>query len=153
MGLFNKDIKTFDDLLLHGLQDIYYAEQQIVKALPKLIEKATNQDLTKGLKEHLEETKNQITRLDQAFRKLGQTVRRSKSFMPNGIERSFKRVSSFAARSPIPFVISSIPPATFSDAARDPLHPCFSRAQDTATDLALRKSPAARLDIPWQPSA
>ena len=73
MGLFNKDIKTFDDLLLHGLQDIYYAEQQIVKALPKLIEKATNRDLTKGLKDHLEETKNQITRLDQAFKKLGQT--------------------------------------------------------------------------------
>ena len=72
MGLFNKDIKTFDDLLLHGLQDIYYAEQQIVKALPKLIEKATNRDLTKGLKDHLEETKNQITRLDQAFKKLGQ---------------------------------------------------------------------------------
>ena len=39
MGLFYKDIKTFDDLLLHGLLDIYYAEQQIVKALPKLIER------------------------------------------------------------------------------------------------------------------
>ena len=73
MGLFNKDIKNFDDLLLHGLQDIYYAEQQIVKALPKLIEKATNRELTKGLREHLEETKNQITRLDQAFKKLGQS--------------------------------------------------------------------------------
>src|SRR5205823_3018203 len=73
MGLFNKDIKSFDDLLLHGLQDIYYAEQQIVKALPKLIEKATNRDLTKGLREHLEETKTQITRLDQAFKKLGQS--------------------------------------------------------------------------------
>ena len=72
MGLFNKDIKTFDDPLLHGLQDIYYAEQRIVKALPKLIEKATNRDLTKGLKDHLEETKIQITRLDQAFKKLGQ---------------------------------------------------------------------------------
>jgi ferritin-like metal-binding protein YciE len=73
MGLFNKDIKTFDELLLHGLQDIYYAEQQITKALPKLIEKATNRDLTKGLKDHLEETRNQITRLDQAFKKLGQS--------------------------------------------------------------------------------
>ena len=73
MGLLSKEIQTFDDLLLHGLQDIYYAEQEIVKALPKLIEKATNRDLTKGLKDHLEETKNQITRLDQAFKKLGQT--------------------------------------------------------------------------------
>jgi ferritin-like metal-binding protein YciE len=72
MGLFTKDIKTMDDLLLHGLKDIYYAENQIVKALPKLIEKATNRDLTKGLKDHLEETQNQIARLDQVFKKLGQ---------------------------------------------------------------------------------
>ena len=72
MGLFSKDIKTMDDLLLHGLQDIYYAENQIVKALPKLIDKSTNRDLTKGLKDHLEETKNQITRLDQVFQKLGE---------------------------------------------------------------------------------
>jgi uncharacterized protein YecE (DUF72 family) len=56
MGLFTKDIETMDDLLLHGLQDIYYAENQIVKSLPKLIEKATNRDLTKGLRDHLEET-------------------------------------------------------------------------------------------------
>jgi ferritin-like metal-binding protein YciE len=72
MGLFSKDIQTMDDLLLHGLQDIYYAENQIVKALPKLIDKSTNRDLTKGLKDHLEETKNQITRLDQVFQKLGE---------------------------------------------------------------------------------
>jgi ferritin-like metal-binding protein YciE len=72
MGLFAKDIETMDDLLLHGLKDIYYAENQIIKSLPKLIEKATNRDLTKGLKDHLEETKNQVTRLDQVFKKLGQ---------------------------------------------------------------------------------
>src|SRR5204862_6956045 len=72
MGLFAKDIETMDDLLLHGLKDIYYAENQIIKSLPKLIEKATNRDLTKGLKDHLEETKNQVARLGQVFKKLGQ---------------------------------------------------------------------------------
>lgn len=71
MGLFTKDIKTMDDLLLHGLQDIYYAEQQITTALPKMIEKATNRDLVIGLKNHLEETNKQIERLDKAFAKLG----------------------------------------------------------------------------------
>ena len=70
MGLFTKDIKTMDDLFLHGLQDIYYAEQQITKALPKLIEKATNRDLIAGLKAHLEETNKQIERLDKVFLKL-----------------------------------------------------------------------------------
>ncbi len=70
MGWFSKDIATMDDLLLHGLKDIYYAENKIVGALPKLIEKATNRDLVKGLKDHLEETKSQIVRLDQVFKKM-----------------------------------------------------------------------------------
>jgi ferritin-like metal-binding protein YciE len=71
MGLFTKDIKTMEDLLLHGLQDIYYAEQQIIKSLPKMIEKATNRDLVAGLKSHLEETNKQVERLQKAFEKLG----------------------------------------------------------------------------------
>jgi ferritin-like metal-binding protein YciE len=72
MGLFTKDIKTMNDLLLHGLQDIYYAEQQITKALPKMIDKATNRELVTGLKNHLEETNKQIERLQKVFEKLGQ---------------------------------------------------------------------------------
>jgi ferritin-like metal-binding protein YciE len=72
MGLFTKDIQTMDDLLLHGLKDVYYTEHQMVKSLPTMIDKATNRDLAKGLKDHLEETKNQIARLDQVFGKLGQ---------------------------------------------------------------------------------
>ena len=71
MGLFTKDIKTMEDLLLHGLQDIYYAEQQIIKSLPKMIENATNRDLVAGLKGHLEETNKQVERLQKAFEKLG----------------------------------------------------------------------------------
>ncbi len=73
MGFFSKDIQTMEDLLLHGLRDIYYAEQQITKALPKMIEQATNRDLSQGLKAHLEETQKQIERLDQVFKKLGET--------------------------------------------------------------------------------
>ncbi len=73
MGIFTKDIKTMDDMLTHQLQDIYYAEQQITKALPKMIDKATNRDLATGLKNHLEETHKQIERLDQVFKKLGMT--------------------------------------------------------------------------------
>ena len=70
MGIFTQDIKTMDDLFLHGLQDIYYAEHQITKALPKMIDKATNRDLADGLKTHLEETNKQIERLDKVFQKL-----------------------------------------------------------------------------------
>ena len=71
MGLFSKDIKSMDDLFLHTLQDVYYAENQIVKALPKLIDKTTNRELSAGLRNHLRETENQVTRLKQVFEKLG----------------------------------------------------------------------------------
>ena len=45
MGLFSKDIKTLDDLFVHQLRDIYYAEKQIVQALPDMIEKAKDPGL------------------------------------------------------------------------------------------------------------
>ena len=71
MGLFTKEIKTMEDLYVHVLQDIYYAENQIKKALPDMIEKATNRELTAAFKAHLGETEQQIARLDQAFQLLG----------------------------------------------------------------------------------
>ena len=67
MGLFSKNINTLEDLFVHGLKDIYYAENQILKALPKLIESATNPQLKKGLKDHLKETQEQVSRLEQIF--------------------------------------------------------------------------------------
>jgi ferritin-like metal-binding protein YciE len=72
MGIFTKDIKTMEDLFLHQLEDIYYAEQQLTKAIPKMAEMATNADLKAGLKSHVIDTKNQIERLDKVFAKLGQ---------------------------------------------------------------------------------
>jgi ferritin-like metal-binding protein YciE len=85
MGLFTKDIKNMDDLFLHVLQDIYYAENQIVKALPDMIEKATNRELTAAFKAHLEETNKQIKRLDQAFQLLGKSPQGTKCPAINGI--------------------------------------------------------------------
>ncbi len=73
MGLFTKDIKTFDDLFVHTLQDVYYAENQITKALPKMIDKATDPQLKQGFQTHLKETEDQIATLDQVFGKLGLT--------------------------------------------------------------------------------
>jgi ferritin-like metal-binding protein YciE len=72
MGLFSKDIQTMEDMFLHGLQDIYYAENQITKALPGMIEMATNRDLKSGLQAHLQETEGQIERLESVFAKLGE---------------------------------------------------------------------------------
>ncbi len=71
MGLFSKDIKSMNDLFVHMLQDIYYAEKQILKALPKMIAKATSVDLKGGLEEHLEESEEHVTRLETVFGMIG----------------------------------------------------------------------------------
>ena len=85
MGLFSKDIHTMDDLFLHVLQDIYYAEKQILKALPDMIEKATNRELTAAFKAHLGETEKHVQRLDQAFELIGQSPKGTKCPAIDGI--------------------------------------------------------------------
>lgn len=74
MGWFTRDIKTMDDLFVHTLRDIYYAENQITKALPSMIAKASDAQLKAGFQKHLEETKGQITRLEQVFKLHGVDV-------------------------------------------------------------------------------
>ncbi|HEY2755789.1 MAG TPA: ferritin-like domain-containing protein [Pseudolabrys sp.] len=68
MGFFSRDIKTLDDLFVHTLRDIYYAEQQITQALPDMITKATDTRLKQGFQAHLGETKNHVKRLEQVFK-------------------------------------------------------------------------------------
>jgi ferritin-like metal-binding protein YciE len=75
MGLFTQEIKTMNDLFVHQLQDIYYAEQQLVKALPKMAEKATDAQLKQGFLTHLDETKMHVQRLEQVFQMHGAQVK------------------------------------------------------------------------------
>jgi len=70
MALF-KDIETLNDLFVHTLQDIYYTEHQILKALPQMIAKATDPGLKQGFADHLRETEGHVQRLDQVFGMLG----------------------------------------------------------------------------------
>jgi ferritin-like metal-binding protein YciE len=71
MGFFSKDIKTMDDLFVHTLRDIYYAEKQILKSLPDMIEKATDPQLKQGFQSHLAETKGHVERVEQVFKMHG----------------------------------------------------------------------------------
>lgn len=75
MGFFSKDIKTMDDLFVHTLRDIYYAENQIAKALPEMVEKASDPQLKQAFRTHLDETRNQITRLEDVFRMHGTEIK------------------------------------------------------------------------------
>jgi ferritin-like metal-binding protein YciE len=71
MGLFSKDIKNMDDLFVHTLRDIYYAEKQIVKALPDMVDKASDPQFKQGFQTHLRETENHVKRLEQVFQLTG----------------------------------------------------------------------------------
>jgi ferritin-like metal-binding protein YciE len=93
MGLFTKDIKSMDDLFLHVLQDIYYAEKQIVKALPDMIEKATNRELTAALQNHLGETQKHVQRLDQAFELIGESPKGTTCPAIDGIIKEAREIA------------------------------------------------------------
>jgi ferritin-like metal-binding protein YciE len=85
MGLFSKPISTLDDLFVHTLQDIYYAENQIVKNLPTMIEKSANPELRTAFQTHLRETEGQVKRLEQVFQLHGQPVKSVQCAAMDGI--------------------------------------------------------------------
>ena len=67
--------KTLNDLFLDTLKDIYYAERQIVKTLPKLAKAASSPELKAGFEKHLAETEGHVDRLEQIFELLGKPAR------------------------------------------------------------------------------
>ncbi|HEY1933515.1 MAG TPA: ferritin-like domain-containing protein [Acetobacteraceae bacterium] len=77
--------KGLDELLLSFMQDIYYAERQILKALPKMAKAAQNSDLKEALTHHRQETEGQVERLQKAFESMGKAARGSTCEAINGI--------------------------------------------------------------------
>ncbi len=68
-------IQTMDDLMVEELRDLYHAETQLTKALPKMSKAAMSPDLKAAFDGHLKETKEQVKRLETVFEKLGKTAR------------------------------------------------------------------------------
>jgi len=68
-------LETLYDLYLHELRDLYSAEQQLIKALPKMTKAATNRQLSAGFAHHLQQTKRHATRLEQIFERLEESGR------------------------------------------------------------------------------
>lgn len=92
--------KTLETLFHDTLKDIYYAERQILKALPKMIEAAQSPDLGEGLAKHREETEGQIERLEQIFDIIGQTAQGKTCPAIDGILKEGAEVMSDYADSP-----------------------------------------------------
>jgi ferritin-like metal-binding protein YciE len=72
------ELHTLTDLYIHELKDLYSAEQQLVKALPKMAKAAVNKELAAGFEEHLEQTKGHAQRLERILSSHKQTVREPK---------------------------------------------------------------------------
>ena len=75
MGFFSTPIKTLDDLFVHTLQDIYYAENQIVKNLPIMAEEASDPELKAAFQDHLKETEEHVRRLERVFQMHDQPIK------------------------------------------------------------------------------
>jgi ferritin-like metal-binding protein YciE len=69
------ELETLYDLYLHELRDLYSAEQQLTKALPKMSKAATNRQLSAGFNQHLQQTKEHVRRLEQIFERLEESSR------------------------------------------------------------------------------
>jgi ferritin-like metal-binding protein YciE len=77
--------KTLDDLFLHTLKDIYYAERKILRNLPKMAKAAESRELKEAFEKHREETQGQIERLEQVFELLGKRAQGVTCEAINGI--------------------------------------------------------------------
>jgi ferritin-like metal-binding protein YciE len=77
--------ETMNDLYLSELRDLYSSEQQLLKALPKMAKNAESEELSNAINSHLEETKNQVTRLEQIFESLGENPKGKKCVGMEGI--------------------------------------------------------------------
>ena len=78
-------LETLDDLFGHLLQDLYSAEKQITRALPKLAKAVEDPELAEALETHLEETKGQVDRLEKIFEELDKSPGRKKCVGMEGL--------------------------------------------------------------------
>ena len=92
--------KILEDLFLDTLKDIYFAEKQIVKALPKMAKAAQDDKLRMGFEKHLKETEGHVQRLEQVFEIIGETARGKTCEAIQGILEEGKEIMETFADSP-----------------------------------------------------
>lgn len=93
--------KTVEDLFLHELSDVYSAEKQLTKALPKMARAATNPDLKAAFESHLQETQGQIERIDQIVESSGLKLKRVKCMAMEGLVEEGKEIIDEIEKGPV----------------------------------------------------
>ena len=94
-------LKSLEDLFLYELKDLFSAENQLVKALPKMAKAATNEELKAGFEEHLEQTKEHVVRLEQIAETLGKKLAGHKCKAMEGLVEEGSELTSEDAEDPI----------------------------------------------------
>lgn len=87
-------INSLQDLYVDELRDLYDAENQLIKALPKMAEEATSEQLREGFEEHLEQTRNHAQRIEQIFERLGEKPKGKKCKGMEGVIKEGSEVLS-----------------------------------------------------------
>ena len=93
-------IKNLDDLFLHLLQDMYYAESKIVETLPEMAKKASDEELVTAFESHCDETKDQITKLKKVFSIIDQPVEREECEAIEGLLEEGEELISESSEGP-----------------------------------------------------
>ena len=94
-------MKTLNDLFEDTLKDVYFAENEILKALPKMATKATSEDLKQAFLDHVEETKGQVKRLDQIFKLLGKKAEGKECHALKGLVKEAEELMEEAKSGPV----------------------------------------------------
>jgi len=94
-------IKTIEDLFIHELSDIYSAEKQLTRALPKLARAASNPELSTAFETHLEETQGQIERIDKVVELLDIRLKRIKCAAMEGLVEEGKEIIDSVEEGPL----------------------------------------------------
>ena len=94
-------VKTMEDLFIHELSDIYSAEKQMSKALPRLAKNSESEQLSAAFEAHLEETLGQIERIDQVVEVLGIKLKRMKCVAMEGLVEESKEVIDEVEAGPV----------------------------------------------------
>lgn len=92
---------TLKEFFIDGLKDIYWAENALVKTLPKMFEQATDQKLKTALKDHLAQTKEQVVRLEEAFKSMGLKAEGKKCLAMDGIIKEGEEIMEETAEGPV----------------------------------------------------
>jgi ferritin-like metal-binding protein YciE len=93
-------MKTLEELFLESLGDIYYAEQQLVKALPKMAKFATHDDLHEAIETHLGETEGHVKKVEAVFGAFGKSPKAKKCAAILGIIKEAEEILSENKKSP-----------------------------------------------------